>query len=251
MLRYSTTPIRVGLLYPLDLTWIGLREYIERAQGPLILPIGSVESHGAHLPINTDTLIASFIADTLAERNGWVSLPPITYTIAIPARPGNVYVPPTVFRGYLRSILEHFIAFGQKFFVIVMGHGGPDMKSSVRDVCSSLCREYGVTIAAFHVSQVLKELRMVDTSKDRHAGMWETSIVMAIDPSLVKSLDMYRSQEDLRVYGVAGNPLEASPSVGQAMIEAIVKHVESMVRKLHGVCFFNWAEGQLFIEKLR
>ncbi len=230
-------------MYPPDLTWIELREYIEQARGPLILPIGSVESHGAHLPINTDTMIASFVADTLARRNGWISLPPITYTIAVPVRPGNVYVPPTVFRNYLRSILEHFISFGQRFFVIVMGHGGPDMKSSVRDVCSSLCTEHGVSIAVFHVSRVLEELRVVDTSRDRHAGMWETSIVMAIDPSLVKSLDVYRGQEDLRVFGVAGNPLEASPSIGKEMIEAIVKHIESTVRKLHKACFFNWIEG--------
>ncbi len=41
-------------------------------------------SHGAHLPIDTDTLIASFIADKLTERNNWILLPPITYTIAVP-----------------------------------------------------------------------------------------------------------------------------------------------------------------------
>ncbi len=71
-------------MYPRSLTWIELKEYIESGRGPLVLPIGSVESHGAHLPIDTDTLIACFIADKLAQRNGWISLPPITYTIAAP-----------------------------------------------------------------------------------------------------------------------------------------------------------------------
>ncbi len=79
-----------------------------------MVPIGSVECHGVHLLIDTDILIATFVADRLAKRNDWLSLPPITYTIAAPVRPGNVYVPSETFRDHLKSILTHFISFGQK-----------------------------------------------------------------------------------------------------------------------------------------
>ncbi len=157
-------------MYPQNLSWIELREYIEKGCGPLVLPIGSVEGHGAHLPIDTDTIIASFIADRLAERNGWVSLPPITYTVAVPARPGNVFVPPRIFRDYLRSILEHFASFGQRTFVVALGHGGPGMKKAIIEACDPLCRERGVSIAVFYVSRILEELELVSTFIDRHAG---------------------------------------------------------------------------------
>ncbi len=78
-------------MYLRNLSWVKLKEYIDEGRNPLVIPIGSVEGHGAHLPINTDALIAEFVADRLAERNGWISLPPITYTIAVLVRPGNVY----------------------------------------------------------------------------------------------------------------------------------------------------------------
>ena len=230
-------------MYPRDLTWVELKRYVERGKDPLVLPIGSVEGHGAHLPIDTDTLIASFIADKLAERNNWVSLPPITYTIAVPVRPGNVCVPPKVFRDYLRAVLEHFVSFGQRKFVIVMGHGGPDMKSSVTDACNVLCRERNAAIAVFHVSQVLKDLNLVDTSTDKHAGMWETSIVMAIDASLVKGLDAYREPNDLRKYGVAGDPLRASSDKGLKFIESVLNHIQSVASGVtHGRCYYNWLD---------
>ncbi len=230
-------------MYPPNLTWIELKSYVERGEDPLILPIGSVESHGAHLPIDTDTLIASFVADTLAERNGWISLPPITYSIAVPVRPGNVWIPPHVFSEYLKHVLKHFASFGQKRFVVVLGHGGPEMKKAVREACTSLCRDLGISIAVFHVLRVLEELGIVDQSRDRHAGFWETSIVMAIDRSLVRDLSVYGGEEDLKAYGVAGNPFGASPGIGEKMLKAVVSHIESALLNLNTRCFFNWEQS--------
>jgi len=230
-------------MYPRGLTWIELRRYIEERRGPIVIPIGSVEAHGAHLPIDTDTIIASIVADTLAERSGWVSLPPVTYSIAVPTRPSNVRIPPAVFSAYLRAILEHFASFGQRSFVVVLGHGGPEMKSAIVDACRGLCEERGVSIAVFHVSQALRDLGLVDTSIDRHAGWWETSIVMAVDPKLVKDLSIYREPEDLRRYGVAGNPLNASAEQGRRLLNAVVSHIEEVVRSGIEGCFFNWRQG--------
>ncbi|WFO74810.1 creatininase family protein [Desulfurococcaceae archaeon MEX13E-LK6-19] len=228
-------------MYPRSLSWIELKEYIESGRGPLVLPIGSVEAHGVHLPIDTDTLIATFLADKLAERNNWVSLPPITYTIAVPVRPGNVHIPPEIFRDYLKAVLEHFISFGQRMFIIVMGHGGPDMKKSVVNACNYLCRKYDATITVFHISQILKDLHLVDTSIDKHAGMWETSIIMAIDSNLVKNLDLYRKCRDPRRYGVAGDPLKASPNQGLKLIEAVVGYIEDFIRNpAYSKCYYNW-----------
>jgi len=230
-------------VFPRSLTWIELREYIDSGRGPIVIPIGSLEGHGAHLPIDTDALIASFVADELAKRNGWVSLPPIVYTIAVPVRPGNVYVEPRVFRAYLSSILSHFVKFGQKSFIVILGHGGPEIKSAVADVCSDLCREREVDIAAFHIANILSRLGLVDTSRDRHAGGWETSIVLAIDPSLVKDVSVY-SRGDFRRYGVVGDPTRASTEAGRRYVASVIEYMERVVKGA-GVkgCYLDWIQG--------
>jgi len=103
-----------------------------------------------------------------------------------------VHVPPMVFRDYPRSIIEHFIKFGQRRFVIVMGHGGHEMKNSVAEACNSLCRNHDVAIVAFYIAYILEELNLVNTFTDKHVEMWKTSIIMAIDSSLVRDLSLYR-----------------------------------------------------------
>ncbi len=229
-------------MHPRNLTWVELKEYIERGRGPLVLPVGSVEGHGLHLPVNTDTIIASFIADKLAERNKWVSLPPITYTVTVPVRPGNVHVPSRVLKEYLRSILEHFISFGQKEFILIVGHGGPEMKNALVEVCDNLCRGWGAVINAFRISRILNDLGLADTGVDRHAGEWETSIMMAIDNSLVKNLGFYQGCGDPHRYGVVGNPLKASPAKGLRYVEAVINYIEeSFARNVtRRKCYYNW-----------
>lgn len=227
-------------MYPRNLTWIELKEYIDNDRGPLVIPIGLLEGHGAHLPIDTDAIIASFVADELARRNEWISLPPIIYTIAIPVRPGNVYIEPEVFGAYLLSIIKHFVEFGQRKFILVLGHGGPDIKNTIIRICDGLCKEHKVSIAAFHIAYILNKLNLVDTSKDRHAGMWETSIVMAIDNNLVDNPSIYK-ETDPRRYGVVGNPLKASPEIGYRYIEAVINYIESFVKssRFRG-CYYDW-----------
>jgi len=161
-------------------------------------------------------------------------------TIAAPVRPGNVYVPSETFRDYLKSILTHFISFGQKEFILVMGHGGPDMKNSVTNACNYLCEKHEVSIAVFHISQILKDLHLVDTSVDRHAGMWETSIIMAIDDSLIKNLNFYRKCKEPHKYGVVGDPLKASPGQGLKFIKAIIDYIEKCLKNLTASkCYYN------------
>lgn len=223
---------------------MGRVKRLHRKEGPLLLPIGSVESHGAHLPINTDVLIAEYIADEVAKRNSWISLPPIAYTISVPVRPSNVYVPPNVFKEYLRAIMEHFISYGQKYFVIILGHGGPEIKLSIDEVCNKLTKEHQVSIKAFHIAKVISELGIADTSKDKHAGCWETSMVLAINKELVKNIELYKSKEDLRKYGVSGDPLRASADNGAKIVSKVIEYIEKEIKKPahYGEYYMNWGD---------
>ncbi|UCD92805.1 MAG: creatininase family protein [Methanobacteriota archaeon] len=215
----------------------------ERAEKniPIVLPIGSIEGHGAHLPISTDTMIACRVSDELAERKGWTSLPPITYTIAVPARIGNVNVSQETFGCYLKEILQHFIDFGQKRFILILGHGGPDMKNAIGTASRTLCEGGSVSISAFHVLRVLEDLRLVDQGLDRHAGEWETSLMLLMHSDLVGDVEIYGTPEEVKKYSIVGDPKKASEKKGGQYLESVLKKIERDIgtSEPHGFCS-NW-----------
>lgn len=226
-------------MYPINLTWLKLKENVDKNK-PLLLPIGSVESHGAHLPISTDFLIASYVSDELAKRNNWISLPPITYTIAIPTRIGNVHISKRTFGDYLHEILEHFIKFGYKKFILIIGHGGPEMKEAIKAVCKKLCKDK-ISISAFHILRVLEDLGFVDQTKDRHAGEWETSLMLVVNERLIGNVDIYKSHEDIKKYGVFGDPRKASKMKGKKLLESVLEKIKKDIRKSKPYGFScNW-----------
>lgn len=207
----------------------------------MILPIGSVEGHGAHLPILTDTLIASLVSEELAERNGWISLPPVTYTIAVPARIGNVGISNETFGSYLREIIEHFIEFGQKRFILILGHGGPDMKETIREEGTKLCENREISIFAFHVMRVLEDLKLVDQREDRHAGEWETSVMLSAYGELVGDVGIYRNSEDIKKYSVYGDPRKASKARGNDYLDKLLDRLEDQTKGMERSGFScNW-----------
>ena len=197
-----------------------------------------MEGHGAHLPINTDALIASHVADSLARRNNWISLPPITYTIAVPKRVGNVDISPNTLESYLGEILDHFTRFGQDEFIIVLGHGGPDMRKAIEHACSQLCKRKAIRILAFHISRILRKLSLIDRSTDKHAGTWETSFILMIDESLVGDLSIYKTEEDLIRYRVIGDPTKATKTLARKLLESVTNEIIETYRKNIRGCYF-------------
>lgn len=81
-------------LFPNSLTWKDVEEYLRSGKDLIVIPIGSLEGHGYHLPLNTDAIIAEETATRVAGKGGFVSVPAITYTIASLNRPGNVDLRP-------------------------------------------------------------------------------------------------------------------------------------------------------------
>lgn len=176
-------------------------------------------------------MIATYIADKIAEKLDLISLPPITYTIAIPVRPGNVYIPRNVFKAYVKAVIEHFIDYGLRKFILMLAHGGPDMKQSVEDICEELWSSRRASILVVHVSTALQKMNLIDASVYRHASTWETSIVMAIDRDLVENLNMYKDVQDLKHYGVVGDPRKTNIELGKNLIESLTTYIENLIRK--------------------
>jgi creatinine amidohydrolase len=228
------------IVYPEDLTWPRLEDY-SKGDGPLLLPIGSVESHGAHLPISTDSLIASHISDQLAKRNSWISLPPVAYSIAVPSRIGNVGISKETLGGYLKEIIQHFVDFGHRRFILILGHGGPDMKSTIGAACESVCGNHRISIHAYHILKVLEDLDLVNQATDRHAGEWETSLMLFLHNEVVGDIDQYDNAEDIERFGVFGDPKKASKAEGAEHLGRLIKHIEDDIKpRAHSGFECNW-----------
>ncbi len=205
----------------------------------ILIPIGSVEQHGPHLPYTCDTIIAEYLC-SIAERvlgDTVLVLPPIYYTCSMEHRdfPGTVYVLPRTFMRYIEDIVESIIeTCSPRGVVLVNGHGG---NCEVLDLVSRALN-YRNSIKTYHYyvlnERIRRKLRdfLGDIYVD-HAGIVETYIIMAISEELVKferivdivregSLKLYRTKEisDIGIIGRLTRELDREKS--RQVLEIVV-----------------------------
>ena len=229
-------------MFPDTLTWKGVGDYVRSGKDLIVVPIGSLEGHGYHLPLNTDTIIAEEIACGVARAGQFVSLPAITYTIVSLARPGNVEVGRQTFKALVCDVVRSFVKFGIKRFIILLGHGGPEMKNSLEELASNLLSEKPeLHISMLHISRIIAEVSSIDTTKDRHAGEWETSLMLHFRPEIVGE----KRVKDFTFpskHGVIGDPTIASKEKGEQLAHKTVDWISNWIGErtsVNGV-YYNW-----------
>jgi creatinine amidohydrolase len=159
-----------------------------------LVPAGSVEAHGPHLPLGTDTLISDAVAARAAERlahAGYVAVrfPPVHYGVTDWARSfsGTVsWSSEVVHDAVLQTCLEaHRIGFEQ--VVITNAHLEPGHIATLRRVATSFEAETGRPLLFVDKTRRKAAARLTAEfqSGSCHAGQYETSLVLAIRPDLV------------------------------------------------------------------
>lgn len=172
----------------------------------LVVPVGSTEQHGPHLPLDTDTRIAAAVGEALAERMEWLITPAIAYGASGEHEgfPGTVSIGTTV-------LTEVLVEFGRSAFawasrlVFVNGHGGN--VTALRRAVALLRRE------ARDVAWCSCSAGNLSSGADAHAGHTETSVLLHLAPEWVR-------QDEL----VSGNtaPLsELMPSLLRGGVAAV------------------------------
>ena len=205
-----------------------------------VLPIGSVEQHGPHLPLGTDWIIVNEIAERVAEKLGDCYLLP-----AIPFSnsqehlefSGTVSIRPSTLAQMIRDIVLSLYLHGIKKVIIVSGHGGNwVIKPTIRE----LNLEYP-DLKIIHSEPMGKK------PLDVHAGDSETSYMLYIDEGLVKKdkivdnlpdatqeyLD-YVGMKALSEEGNWGKASQASREKGENILEARAEVIFSYVRETLG-----------------
>jgi len=238
-----------------QLSWTEARERLQSTKVALI-PVGSTEQHGPHLPLGTDFLTAQALARAAADETGAVCTPTVPVGVSAHHQQfwGTLSVSPDAFRAYMRDLALSLAAHGVKRLAFVNGHGGNS--SALLEVCRDL-RHRGVFAALWNWwldPEVQKLLEDLFESRGTHAGASETSIMWYLDERLVKrdklekaaarasetfAVVRYGAQFpldtlDFSESGATLDPREASPKAGEQIFNAAKGRLIELIRWLEG-----------------
>jgi len=171
------------------LTWPEMNEAIAM-QKVVILPTGSTEQHGRHLPLDTDVFLVESVCLEVGRRipERVLVLPPISYGLNLHHIdfPGTIHIEPEVFIAFCLNITKSVAYHGFQKMLLVNGHGsnGPLVDLVARKTVlatDSLCAAvsyFSLAIEAFH--------KIKDTPVMAHSDEFETSLYLYLAPERVQ-----------------------------------------------------------------
>jgi creatinine amidohydrolase len=159
-----------------------------------MLPIGVIEKHGAHLPLNADLLAAREVAVRAAQREYAVIFPPYYFGQVYETKhyPGGVAIEPGLLIPLLQSVCGEIARNGFNKILIVNGHGGNlHWLSFFCQIQLAERRDYAVYVVfGGHLVRDQKIEKRIERKRKTdwggHADEMESSVIMAIRPDLVK-----------------------------------------------------------------
>jgi creatinine amidohydrolase len=155
-----------------------LRKAIKNKKKVAIIPIGSIEQHGAHLPISTDSDIVSEVAKKLADKKGYFLLPTISYGISFEHAPFfNLSIRESTLRTVLIDLCTSLLENNIKTIFIINGHHGnlKAIKNIDEKIKTKLKNKINVVPLSYW--------HFMDRDFD-HAGFVETSLMLAISKNV-------------------------------------------------------------------
>ena len=153
----------------------------------VVLPVGSIEQHGPHLPNGTDTFAAELVARAVADRLDAVYAPLVPYGVTPihAGHPGTVSLRRDTFEALLTDVCSELIALGVRTVVLVNWHEGNI--ASMNAVATDLQDRHDVTFVAAQACYVAQRLYRDDGGELTHGGGIETLAVLAHDAALVRA----------------------------------------------------------------
>ena len=231
-----------------EMNWTALSERLD--QGPLdvIIPLGALEQHGPHLPLDTDALIAEVVADRAARTAGECVVSPCIPVGASShhlAFPGTASLSDKTLRSVLAEVIQTLLGHGFRGAYLVTGHAGN--VGAMAAVMAELDPADRSRVVSFDdwpaQREAVHQVAEVRLNMDRelvgtHGGHFETSIMLAIAPDRVDMASAVaghigpaasasaklRSEgmAALSPVGVIGDPRGATPDAGELYLDALV-----------------------------
>jgi len=215
----------------------------------VIIPVGSLEAHGPHLPLGTDTIEVYEIAKKAAKSVAVFIAPPLWYGVcrSTSKHPGTVGITPETLRRCIKDVVKSLYANRLRNFIIISGHASSLHLSALQEAGEALLEEMpsDVKIAVVSAYAMAQEaaIGICTTEDDSHAGEIETSLMLHLSSRLVKGRGkeeypcfpqhiLTRNKRKYWKNAVWGNPRQASAPKGRLITEKLIDALAELVKQI-------------------
>jgi creatinine amidohydrolase len=245
-----------------NLTWEEIEQRTADSQGTVILPVGSTEQHGAHLPVGTDTMVAIALAEAAAQKTDILVAPPLWFGWSPHhmVLPGTITIRPETLVELVYDVMKSLHQHGFDKFILLNGHRIVNV-SWLQIAAERAKRELGVKAVIFDPAYMSKEvIESLGWGESGHADEIESSHMWYCHPELVKmdraKDNPHRHQQlyhvdpsypgDTLCYvpsspteqralvltsgGTSGEPSKASQEAGKAYHEHLVQRLVAVIQ---------------------
>jgi len=230
---------------------ISMKEFEKKVKKTktVIIPVGSLEAHGPHLPLGTDTIEVYEIAKTAARLVDVFVAPPLFYGIcrSTSKHPGTVGTRGNTLRNLIRDIVKSLHSNNLKNFIIISGHASSVHLAALQEVGESMLEEMPsdvniAVVSAYALAQQAAS-NICETDNDSHAGEIETSLILYLKPHLVKGRGkkeyphfphplLTRNKRKYWKNAVWGDPHKASAKKGEIISKMLIDKIVEIVKKI-------------------
>ena len=235
-----------GSVFLEDLTWTELAQDIKAGKTTILVPIGGVEQSGPYMALGKHDARARALAEKIARALGNALVAPVVAYVpegdvsppTLHMRfPGTITLPDAAFETVLEYAARSFKLHGFRDIVFLGDHGG--YQKADEAVAQRLDREWAaMPVRAYALSeyyrasetefgQLLKSKGFSEAEIGSHAGLLDTSLMMATDPNLVRADLLAETKPG---DGAHGDPRRSSAALGQLGIDLIVSRTVAAIR---------------------
>lgn len=238
----TATPAMLASVTLEQLSSSELRERIAAGSTTIIVPVGGTEQSGPYLALGKHNVRALYLAQHIALRLGQTLVAPVVaYVPEGEIKPpsghmrfsGTISIPEATFEALLEATARSLRQHGFRDVIFIGDHGG--YQKNLAKVAQKLnqswaadeqCRAYALldyyqAAQSSYVAE-LKSRGYSEAEIGTHAGLADTALTLAVDPSLVRSAAMVRQPKPGPADGVQGDPRRASAELGQLGLQRIV-----------------------------
>jgi creatinine amidohydrolase len=243
------------------MTWPEVSDAIA-ANTPVILPVGSIEQHGPHMPLGTDSFLPHALAERVAERRPALVMPPLMYAAYSRPRsgggrtfPGSIGIRGATLQAVIDQVCADLMRLGHRQLLVLNGHfeNQWNVLEGLEDAIAGREATHKVLLVAWW-DQVLPDdiVRIFGDTfpgwEREHASLTETSMMEALRPELVRG-DLKAAGGAPRVLtyealptppdtiwptGVGFSAAGASREIGESLVEVVVDRIVGILDREFG-----------------
>lgn len=235
-----------------DMTWTELHAKLASGATTVLIPIGGTEQSGPHMALGKHNVRVKALAGLIAQQLGNAVVAPvlayvpeggITPPEAHMRFTGTISISADTFESVLASTARSFKQHGFHHVVFLGDHGGYQKnevhvadKLNKEWAADARCRVHALTTyydaAQAPFEQVLKARGYSQAEIGTHAGLADTSLMLGVDPSLVRLDKLAQASKDRHNQGVYGDPARSAAELGRLGVKIIVDTSVQAIREI-------------------